>query len=70
MCLAIPKKVLQIKENSVILEDICGNRQEMKTLIELAIGDFVISQNNMVIEKMDAEFAREIFDMIGKKELI
>jgi hydrogenase maturation factor len=64
MCLTIPKKVLEIRNDSVVAEDFQGNRQELKTLIELAIGDFVISQNNIVIEKIDEELAEEIIDIM------
>ena len=68
MCLTIPKKVLQIKENSVIVENVGGDRQELKTLVELSIGDFVISQNNIIIEKMDKDLAKEIIDIVkGEK---
>jgi len=64
MCLTIPKKVLQIKDNSVIVQTHDGTRQELKSLIELAVGDFVISQQNMVIEKIDKEEAEEIFNIL------
>ncbi|HEX8974705.1 MAG TPA: HypC/HybG/HupF family hydrogenase formation chaperone [Patescibacteria group bacterium] len=66
MCLTIPKKVLEIKENYVVVEDHNGDRQELKTLIELAIGDFVLSQQNVVVEKIEPEYAEEIFEMIRK----
>jgi len=65
MCLTIPKKVVEIKENSVIVENHNGDRQELKTIVELAIGDFVLSQQNIVIEKIDTKQAEEIFKIIG-----
>ena len=67
MCLTIPKKVLEIKENSVIVEDHNGHRQELKSLIELAVGDFVLSKQNIVIEKIEAEYAEEIFNIISRR---
>ena len=67
MCLTIPKKVLQIKENSVIVENAGGDRQELKTLIELAVGDFVISQQGVIIEKIDQKEAEEILQYMTKK---
>lgn len=70
MCLTIPKKVLEVRGGSVVTEDFQGNRQELKTLIELTIGDFVISQNNIVIEKIEGDLAREIFDIMkGEKRV-
>lgn len=74
MCLTIPKKVVEIRENSVVVESHDGNRQEMKTLIELTIGDFVISQQNIILEKMSKKYAEEmltlIFDIKSGKEII
>lgn len=67
MCLTIPKKVLQIKENSVIVENTGGDRQELKTLIELSIGDFVISQQGIIIEKIEQKEAKEILQYMTKK---
>jgi hydrogenase maturation factor len=64
MCLTIPKKVVKINGNSVVVETYGGDRQTLKTLIELAIGDFVLSQQNIVIEKIDKHYAKEIFKII------
>ena len=65
MCLTIPKKVIEIKENFVIVETHTGDRQELKTLIELTIGDFVISQQNIVIDKMQKEDAEYMLGLIN-----
>jgi len=59
--------VAEISQNSVIVELHDGTRQELKSLIKLAVGDFVLSQQNVIIEKMDKEEAEEIFDMINTK---
>jgi hydrogenase maturation factor len=67
MCLTIPKKVVEIGENSVIVESHDGDRQEMKTIVELTIGDFVMTQQNVVVEKMDKEIAEEIFKIINER---
>ena len=67
VCLTIPKKVIEIKENSVIVENHNGDRQEMKTIVELAIGDFVMSSQDIVIEKMDKQNAEEIFNIITER---
>ena len=64
MCLTIPKRVLEVRSDLIVTEDFQGNRQEMKTLIELAIGDFVISQNNIIIEKIDKDLAKEILNIM------
>lgn len=69
MCLTIPKKVLEIRGNVVVVEDHNGARQELKTLIDLSIGDFVMSQQNVVIEKMEKQEAEEIFNIIKGGQL-
>jgi hydrogenase maturation factor len=66
MCLTIPKKVIEIRENSVIVEDHNGARHELKTIVELAIGDFVLSQQNIIIEKMEKHEAEEILNIIKR----
>lgn len=70
MCLTIPKKVLEIKGNSAVVENSSGDRQELKTLIELAVGDFVLSQQNVIIEKIDSKEAKDILKILngGKKD--
>jgi len=67
MCLTIPKKVIEINENSVVVEDFKGSRQELKTIVELAIGDFVLSQQNIIIEKMEESEAKEILNILDSK---
>lgn len=67
VCLTIPKKIIEIRDNSVIVETHNGDRQELKSMVELAIGDFVISQQNIVLEKIDKNEAQEIFNMINTK---
>lgn len=67
MCLTIPKKAIEIKQNSVIVENHVGDRQELKSLVEsLQVGDFVLVQQNVVLEKVDKKIAKQIFDMIKK----
>ncbi|MEI7890594.1 MAG: HypC/HybG/HupF family hydrogenase formation chaperone [bacterium] len=68
MCLTIPKKVVEVRGDLVVVEDFKGDRQEMKTIVELAIGDFVMSQQNVVLEKMDKRQAQEIFNIINERK--
>ena len=67
MCLTIPKKVIEIKGDIVVVEDFKGDRQELKTIVELAIGDFIISQRGIIIERMDRLQAEEIFNIIKER---
>ena len=67
MCLTIPKKVLEIKENSVIVENYNGDKQELKTLIKLNVGDFVLSQQNVIVEKINAKEAKDILKIFKRR---
>ena len=63
MCLTIPKKVISIKEDGVIVENPSGDRQTMKSIVELAIGDYCLSQQGIIIEKMDREEAKAVLNI-------
>lgn len=67
MCLTIPKKVVEIRDDSVVVLTHTGDRQELKTLIRsLRVGDFVISQQNIIMEKMRKKDAEEMIELISK----
>ena len=68
MCLTIPKKVISVENGNVIVEDFQGNRQEMKTIVELETGDFCVSQQNVVVQKLNKDQAQEIFNILDYKE--
>ncbi|MFA6973904.1 MAG: HypC/HybG/HupF family hydrogenase formation chaperone [Parcubacteria group bacterium] len=63
MCLTIPKKVVAVGKEIFIVETFDGTRQEVKSIVELSVGDFCITQQNVVIQKMTDEDAKEIFEI-------
>ena len=64
MCLTIPKRVVEIGQGGVVVQTHGGERQMVRTMIELAVGDFVFTSQNMVYEKIEKEYADEIFDIL------
>lgn len=64
MCLTIPKKVISIEGNNVVVENPAGDRQTVKSIVELNAGDFCLTQQNVAIEKIDKEEARKIINEI------
>jgi hydrogenase maturation factor len=65
MCLAIPKKVIGLKENGqIILELFDGTRQAVKTIVGLAVGDYCLTQQNIAIEKITTADAEMIFQIL------
>lgn len=71
MCLTIPKKVVEIRENTVIVETLSGDRQEVKSIVELEIGDYVLTQQNVVVQDIDKGYAEELINILkgGKTDV-
>jgi len=59
MCLAIPGKVVEIRDNLAIV-DYGGVRREARIdfIRDLKVGDYVIVHTGFAIEKMDEEAAK------------
>lgn len=60
MCLAIPAKVVEIRENVAIV-DFGGVRREVRLdfIKDVKIGDYVIVHTGFAIEKLDEKTALE-----------
>jgi len=69
MCLAIPVKVLELKNNKAIV-DYMGEKREMDSQLikDIEIGDYAIISNGFLIKKVSAKEAEEIFEIIKPKE--
>ena len=63
MCLTIPKKVIKIENGLVSVEDISGRRQDLKTIVDVKIGDYVLSQQNVIIELLEKDQAQEMIEI-------
>lgn len=62
MCLAIPSRILEIKDMTAVV-DTLGERREVNLLLmheEVAVGDYVlIQQGSFAYERVEPERARE-----------
>lgn len=65
MCLTIPRKVVSFSNRKAIIENNDGTRQDVRSLIELEPGDFVMVQGDMVVEKMDPQIAKETLSLLN-----
>lgn len=65
MCYAIPGKIKEIRDNSVIV-DYFGEEREALNEFDLKIGDYVYAQAGAVIQKIETEKAEKILE--GWKE--
>jgi hydrogenase maturation factor len=63
VCLTIPKKVISIDKDFVTCERPDGTREMLKSIISVAEGDYVFSQQKIIIQKMDPADAEEILDL-------
>jgi len=66
MCLTIPKKVLRKKGTSYIIEKNNGEKQEAKSIIKIKAGDYVLTQSNVIIQKLTKKQAQEINSLLNQ----
>lgn len=71
MCLSIPAKILEIKDNNKAIADFSGKREEVDIqLVQGAKkGDYGLISNGFLIKKISAREAEEIFEIIKPKEV-
>ena len=69
MCLAIPGKITEIREDSLATVDILGVTREVALDLtpQAGLGDYVLVHAGFAIEVVDAEYALETIELI--KEL-
>jgi len=66
MCLTIPKKVISKKGENYIVEKKNGEKQEVKSIISVKSGDFILTQNNIIIQKLTKKQAEEINNLLNQ----
>lgn len=70
MCLAIPSKIIEIKEGWATLESgdhiHCAN---LSLVPEAEIGDYVLAHGDMALNKVEKEEAEKILKMINNREI-
>jgi len=59
MCLARPGKVVEVKENSVILDYGDEKREAKTTYLKPEIGEYVIVNSGQVIQNLSEEEVKE-----------
>lgn len=66
MCLAIPSKIISIKDKKIIVDELGKEKIAAGSLVKAKTGDYVILQNNFIIRKIDKKSAKEIINLIKK----
>lgn len=68
MCLAIPGKIIEIKEDMATVDYETQKRQINITLVEVKVGDYIIANAGFAIRKMDAEEAEKSIALFKEME--
>jgi hydrogenase expression/formation protein HypC len=65
MCLSVPVKILEIKNNKAVVE-INGNKQGVgiDLIPEIRVNDYCLVSNGFVVKKISAKEAEEIFKIL------
>ena len=66
MCLTIPKKVISREGDFFVVENPEGARQKVKSIVPLKIGDYALTQQNIIVQKIGKKDADKIFEIINK----
>jgi len=66
MCLAIPGKILEIKDNIALIDYGDEKREADCSLVKCKVGEYVIVSNKIVIDKVPEKEAIESLKMYNR----
>lgn len=76
MCLAIPAKIIELKEDNKAMVNVGGVHKEISLAImpeKVDVGDFVIMHVGFALSKLDQEVARQTLadfeEMLAKEQV-
>ena len=73
MCLAVPAKVLELRDDNMALVDISGTQREISLMVldgDAEPGDFVLIHVGYAIEKIDEEEAARTLAMFEELSML
>ncbi len=65
MCLSIPGKVVEIKEDKIIIDYGSEKREATNSVVDIKIGDYVIINNKVIINKLEENEAKRFLEIIN-----
>lgn len=68
MCLSMPGKVVEVKENGVVLEYPGEVRVVEICLVDLEVGDYCIVNGGVVVSKVEKERALGFLEVLNETE--
>ena len=68
MCLAIPAKIIEMKDDRLATVDILGVTRDIAIDLtpQAGVGDFVLVHAGFAIEVVDPDYAQETIDLIAQ----
>ncbi len=68
MCLTIPAKILEIKDNNKAVADFNGKKEEVdiELVKDIKKGDYALISNSFIIKKVLADEAEKILKILNK----
>ena len=68
MCLAIPAKIIEMKDDRLAAVDILGVTRDIALDLtpQAGVGDFVLVHAGFAIEVVDPDYAQETIDLIAQ----
>ena len=71
MCLAIPSKVIEIKDGSTVIVDTMGSKRLVSTMLleePAVIGDYLLIHVGYAMQKIDEKEAKESLNLFREIE--
>lgn len=67
MCLTIPKKVVSVDKGIIKVVPFNDKKeQDVRTIIKVRKGDWVLTQNSIIIDKLSDKQAKEVCGLFKK----
>jgi hydrogenase expression/formation protein HypC len=67
MCLAVPARIIQLKENHLATAEYGGNRLTIEMgLVDAAPGDYVLVHAGCAVERIDETMAADLFALLAE----
>jgi hydrogenase expression/formation protein HypC len=66
MCLAIPGKIVEVGENYFVVDYESEKREVNFSMVEVAVGDYVIVNNKIIIAKVPEERAKDFINKVNE----
>ncbi|MFA6234799.1 MAG: HypC/HybG/HupF family hydrogenase formation chaperone [Bacteroidota bacterium] len=73
MCLAVPAKVLELRDDQMALVDLNGTQREISLMVldgDAAVGDFVLIHVGYAIEVIDEDEAQRTLQMFEELAML